>query len=128
MGAYIVRRLLSILPVMAVVAVFVFLLLHLAPGDPAAIMAGENATPDTIAQIREKLGLNEPLWKQFLVWIGALVRGDLGNSMYWGDPVATLIRQRAEPTISLAFTTHPRRRHPGAGHGRRRRGARRHLD
>ncbi len=105
MGAYIVRRLLSILPVMAVVAVFVFLLLHLAPGDPAAIMAGENATPDTIAQIREKLGLNEPLWKQFLVWIGALVRGDLGNSMYWGDPVATLIRQRAEPTISLAFTT-----------------------
>ena len=105
MGAYIVRRLLSMIPVVAVVAVFVFLLLRLAPGDPAAVMAGENATPEIIAQIRTKLGLDEPLWRQFLVFAGALLRGDLGNSMYWGDPVMTLIGQRAEPTIALACTT-----------------------
>jgi peptide/nickel transport system permease protein len=105
MGAYIVRRLLSMLPVMAVVAVFVFLLLRLAPGDPAAILAGDNATPETIAQIRTKLGLDAPLWQQFVVWVWALLRGDFGTSMYWGDPVLSLIRQRAEPTISLACTT-----------------------
>jgi peptide/nickel transport system permease protein len=105
MTAYIIRRLLSMLPVMAIVALFVFLLLHLAPGDPAAIMAGDNATPDNIAQIRQKLGLDEPIWKQFLVWIGSLAQGNLGNSMFWGDPVTTLIAQRAEPTISLAATT-----------------------
>jgi peptide/nickel transport system permease protein len=105
MTAYIIRRLLSMLPVMAIVALFVFLLLHLAPGDPAAIMAGDNATPDNIAQIRQKLGLDEPIWKQFLVWIASLAQGNLGNSMFWGDPVTTLIAQRAEPTISLALTT-----------------------
>jgi peptide/nickel transport system permease protein len=105
MTAYIIRRLLSMLPVMAIVALFVFLLLHLAPGDPAAIMAGDNATPDNIAQIRQKLGLDEPIWKQFLVWVASLAQGNLGNSMFWGDPVTTLIAQRAEPTISLAVTT-----------------------
>jgi len=105
MTAYIARRLLSMLPVMAIVALFVFLLLHLAPGDPAAIMAGDNATPDNIAQIRQKLGLDEPIWKQFVVWIASLAQGNLGNSMFWGDPVTTLIAQRAEPTISLAVTT-----------------------
>jgi peptide/nickel transport system permease protein len=105
MTAYIARRLLSMLPVMAIVALFVFLLLHLAPGDPAAIMAGDNATPDNIAQIRQKLGLDEPIWKQFVVWVVSLAQGNLGNSMFWGDPVTTLIAQRAEPTISLAATT-----------------------
>jgi peptide/nickel transport system permease protein len=105
MTAYIARRLLSMLPVMAVVALFVFLLLHLAPGDPAAIIAGDNASPENIAQIRKKLGLDEPVWKQFLVWVTSLSQGDLGRSMFWNDPVTTLIRQRAEPTISLACTT-----------------------
>jgi peptide/nickel transport system permease protein len=105
MISYILRRLLSMLPVMAVVAVFVFLLLHLAPGDPAAIIAGDNATPDNIAMIRERLGLDEPLWKQFLVWIWSLLQGDLGRSMFWNEPVMKLVAQRAEPTISLALTT-----------------------
>lgn len=105
MTAYIVRRLLLTLPVMGLVALFVFLLLHLAPGDPAAIMAGDNATPDAIAEIRGKLGLDEPLWKQFLVWFANLATGDLGRSMFWGDPVITLIGQRAAPTVSLAATT-----------------------
>ena len=105
MTAYIVRRLLLTIPVMALVAIFVFLLLHLAPGDPTAIMAGDNASPESITEIRRKLGLDEPLWKQFLVWFGSLATGDLGRSMFWGDKVTTLIAQRAEPTISLAATT-----------------------
>jgi peptide/nickel transport system permease protein len=105
MTAYIIRRLLMTIPVMGLVAVFVFLLLHLAPGDPAAIMAGDNASPESIADIRRKLGLDEPLWRQLLVWLANLASGDLGRSMFWGDPVTTLIAQRAEPTISLAVTT-----------------------
>src|SRR5438309_11491904 len=105
MTAYIIRRLLSMLPVMAIVALFVFLLLHLAPGDPAAIMAGDNATADNIAKIRTQLGLDQPVWWQFLTWIGTLLRGDLGRSMFWGDSVFSLVAQRAPPTISLALTT-----------------------
>src|SRR5579864_8166527 len=105
MIAYIARRLLSMLPVVAIVAMFVFLLLHLAPGDPAAIIAGDNATPQNIAQIRKALGLDEPIWRQFLVWAGSLLHGDLGRSMFWNEPVATLIGQRTEPTLSLALAT-----------------------
>ncbi|WP_341895349.1 ABC transporter permease [Ferrovibrio terrae] len=105
MTAYIIRRLLMTIPVMGLVAVFVFLLLHLAPGDPAAIMAGDNASPESIMEIRHKLGLDEPLWRQLVVWLASLASGDLGRSMFWGDPVTTLIAQRAEPTISLAVTT-----------------------
>lgn len=105
MTAYIIRRLLLTIPVMALVAVFVFLLLHLAPGDPAAIMAGDNASPENIVEIRRKLGLDEPLWKQFFLWFSNLATGDLGRSMFWGDSVWSLIAQRAEPTVSLAATT-----------------------
>ncbi len=105
MTGTILRRLLSMLPVMGIVAICVFLLLHLAPGDPASIIAGENATPENIARIRTQLGLDQPVWKQFLVWLVALVQGDLGTSMFWGDPVSSLIAQRAEPTVSLAITT-----------------------
>lgn len=105
MTAYIIRRLLMTIPVMGLVAVFVFFLLHLSPGDPAAIMAGDNASPESIMEIRRKLGLDEPLWRQLVVWLASLATGDLGRSMFWGDPVTTLIAQRAEPTISLAITT-----------------------
>ncbi len=105
MTGTILRRLLSMLPVMGIVAICVFLLLHLAPGDPASIIAGENATPENIARIRTQLGLDQPVWKQVLVWLVALVQGDLGTSMFWGDPVSSLIAQRAEPTVSLAITT-----------------------
>ncbi len=105
MTAYIIRRLLMTIPVMGLVAVFVFFLLHLSPGDPAAIMAGDNASPENILEIRRKLGLDEPLWRQLVVWLANLASGDLGRSMFWGDPVITLIAQRAEPTISLALTT-----------------------
>lgn len=105
MIGYILRRLLSMIPVMFVVAITVFLMLHLAPGDPAAMMAGDNATSDTIDAIRRKLGLDEPLWKQFVIWVWHLMQGDLGQSLFWTQSVASLIGQRAEPTISLALTT-----------------------
>jgi peptide/nickel transport system permease protein len=105
MIAYIVRRLLATIPVMLLVAVIVFLLVHLAPGDPASVIAGDNATSDQIARIRATLGLDEPLWRQFIIWISHVVQGDLGQSLFWNRPVAELILQRAEPTISLALTT-----------------------
>lgn len=105
MAAYIIRRLLSTIVVMTIVAVFVFLLLHLAPGDPAAIIAGDNATSDQIATIRKKLGLDDALPVQFVRWAGAVVRGDLGVSIYTNASVLEMIAQRLEPTISLAVTT-----------------------
>jgi len=104
-AAYIIRRLLATIPVMVVVAVVVFLLVHLSPGDPAAIIAGDNATPEQVRLIRAKLGLDEPLWTQFAIWSWAVLRGDLGVSIFSNLPVATLILQRAEPTVALALTT-----------------------
>jgi peptide/nickel transport system permease protein len=105
MTAYLVRRLLATIPVMMVVAVVVFSLIHIAPGDPAAIIAGDNVTPKQIAEIRARLGLDEPLWRQFALWITNLTQGDLGTSIFSGRPVTALIAQRAEPTIALATTT-----------------------
>jgi peptide/nickel transport system permease protein len=105
MIAYIVRRLLATIPVMLLVAIIVFLLVHLTPGDPASVIAGDNATSDQIALIRASLGLDEPLWRQFAIWIVRVLQGDLGRSLFWNQTVAELILQRAEPTISLAMTT-----------------------
>jgi peptide/nickel transport system permease protein len=105
MIAYVVRRLVSLFVVMALVGVCVFLLLHLAPGDPAAIIAGDNATPDQIASIRAHLGLDEALPLQFLRWSTAVLSGDLGVSIFSNTPVTTLIGQRLEPTVSLALAT-----------------------
>ncbi len=105
MLAYIIRRLGSTVLVMGIVGVFVFLLLHLSPGDPAAIVAGDNASPAQIAQIRERLGLDDPLPIQFVRWAGAVVQGDLGVSIFSNEPVLKLIGERLEPTVSLALTT-----------------------
>lgn len=105
MMAYIIRRLLATIPVMAIVGVFVFMLLHLSPGDPAAIIAGDNATEANIALIRNRLGLDRPLYEQFASWVWQTLHGDLGVSMFSNLPVTTLVMQRAEPTIALAFTT-----------------------
>jgi peptide/nickel transport system permease protein len=105
MLSYLIRRLLSTIVVMTVVAVFVFLLLHLSPGDPAAIIAGDNATAEQIASIRKKLGLEDALLLQFWRWAASVVQGDLGVSIYSSIPVTTLISQRLEPTLSLALTT-----------------------
>lgn len=105
MPAYFLKRILAVIPVMGVVAIFVFLLLRLTPGDPAAIIAGDMATPEQLAKIRAALGLNEPLLTQFFSWIGTVLRGDLGTSLISGTPVTTLIGQRLEPTLSLAVMT-----------------------
>lgn len=105
MLSYIIRRLLGVIPVVLVVGVFVFSLLHLTPGDPAAIIAGDNATPENIARIRANLGLDRPLLKQFASWGWATVRGDLGVSMFSNIPVNTLVEQRIGPTLSLTVTT-----------------------
>jgi peptide/nickel transport system permease protein len=105
MLAYIIRRLGSTVLVMGIVGVFVFLLLHLSPGDPAAIVAGDNASPEQIAQIRERLGLDDPLPVQFFRWAAAVVQGDLGVSIFSNEPVLKLIGERLEPTVALTTTT-----------------------
>ena len=105
MTAYIVRRLLATIPVMVVVALFVFLLLHLTPGDPAAVIAGDDASPVDIEAIRRKLGLDRPIWEQFGIYVGNLLRGDLGTSIFSNLPVLTLGQQRLEPSLVLAVST-----------------------
>jgi peptide/nickel transport system permease protein len=104
-GRFILGRLLATIPVMGVVATIVFLLLRLAPGDPAAILAGDAASPEQIAAIRARLGLDQPILVQFADWIWRLLRGDLGTSIISNQPVAKLIGERIEPTLSLAATT-----------------------
>src|SRR2546425_441607 len=99
----ILRRLVATIPVMGVVAIAVFALLHVTPGDPAVIIAGDYATSEDIAKIRAKLGLDQPFLTQVGIWLGRIVRGDLGTSIYSGLPVATLIGQRAEATIALTL-------------------------
>jgi len=103
--AYIIRRMLATIPVMGVVAIFVFSLLYLSPGDPAVIIAGDTATLDDIARIREKLGLDQPFYIQFGTWVWNLLHGDLGISIFTNLPVAKLIQQRLEPTVALTIAT-----------------------
>jgi peptide/nickel transport system permease protein len=102
---YILRRFLSTLPVMAVVAVVVFLLIHLSPGDPAALIAGDLASVEDIEKLRAALGLDLPLWQQFAIWLGKLFTGDLGTSIFTQVPVTQLLGQRLEPTVSIAVLT-----------------------
>jgi peptide/nickel transport system permease protein len=99
------RRLLAVIPVLLVVSVVVFLLLRLSPGDPAAVIAGNNATAEDIVQIRAQLGLDRNLASQYGIWMGRVLQGDLGYSYYLGKPVLALIAQRVEPTLSLALGT-----------------------
>jgi peptide/nickel transport system permease protein len=102
---FIARRLIAIVPVLTVVAVFVFLMLRLTPGDPAAVIAGDNATSDQIAMIRTKLGLDLPIWQQFAIWIGDVLRGNFGESFFFKKTVVELISQRLEPTLALSIFT-----------------------
>jgi len=102
---YIGRRLLATLPVMTGVAVVVFMLLRLTTGDPAAIIAGDNATSQDVAAIRSKLGLDRPIVQQFVIWVGSVLRGDLGESFFFKKQVSELIAERVEPTLALATCT-----------------------
>lgn len=105
MGLYILKRCLSTIPVMVLVGFIVFALLYVAPGDPAEILAGDNATPEQIAAVRQSLGLDQPFSTRFLAWLGDIVRGDLGVSILSRKPVTELIAARLEPTISLMVLT-----------------------
>jgi peptide/nickel transport system permease protein len=105
MYGYFFRRLLGTVPVMLVVAVFIFLMLRLTPSDPAAVIAGDNATTEQVAQIRTQLGLDRPMVEQFFIWSGKVLRGDLGESFFFKKTVASLIGERIEPTLSLALFT-----------------------
>lgn len=102
---FLLARLLATLPVLVVVAVVVFLILRLTPGDPAAIIAGDSATTEQIEQIRKSLGLDQSLIVQFGIWSSHLLRGDLGQSFFFRMPVTELIGQRIEPTVALALCT-----------------------
>jgi peptide/nickel transport system permease protein len=105
MLTFILRRVLATVPVLVVVALLVFLMLRLTPGDPAVVLAGDAATPEQIERIRAQLGLDQPIWTQFVVWVGQILTGNLGTSIFTGLPVTTLIGQRLEPTLMLTLTT-----------------------
>lgn len=105
MGFYLFKRILATIPVMLFVAIFIFLLLRLTPGDPAAIIAGDFATQAQIDEIRQELGLSEPVLKQFVIWIGNVLQGEFGESFYFKKQVSELIVARIEPTLSLSLVT-----------------------
>ena len=102
---FLLRRIVAVLPVLFVVSLVVFLILRLAPGDPAAVIAGNSATNEDIAKIQVQLGLDRSIPVQYGIWMGNVFQGDLGFSYYLNKPVTELIAQRVEPTLSLAFGT-----------------------
>ncbi len=105
MLSYLIRRVLATIPVIGMVAFFVFSLLYLTPGDPAAVIAGDIATNEDIERIRQKLGLDQPFLTRFGTWTWGVLQGDLGISIFTNLPVTQLIGQRVEPTLSLAICT-----------------------
>jgi len=105
MLSYILRRILSAVPVMAIVALFVFRLLYIAPGDPAVVIAGDQASPADVERIRQSLGLDQPFLVQFGTWLWHILHFDLGTSIFTNLPVSSLIAQRIEPTLSLMAIT-----------------------
>mgnify|MGYP001188783528 CR=1 FL=1 len=103
MGSYILKRVLSMIPVLFIVATIVFFLIHLVPGDPAAVILGPEATPQEVEQLREQLGLNKPIYEQFFSWFVGLFQGDLGDSIYMRKPVLEAFSDHIGPTLSLAL-------------------------
>lgn len=105
MFGYVLRRLVSTIPVMLIVAVLVFLMLRLTPGDPAAVIAGDNANDQQVEMIRQQLGLDKPLIVQLVIWLGSILHGDFGQSFFFKKTVVSLIADRIEPTLALATCT-----------------------
>jgi peptide/nickel transport system permease protein len=105
MLSHVIRRIVATIPVMAVVALFVFSLLYIAPGDPAAVIAGDQASPADVERIRASLGLDRPFVVRFGEWLWLILHGDLGTSIFTNLPVAAMIAQRIEPTLSLMVVT-----------------------
>ena len=103
MMSYILRRLVMLVPVLIVVGVVVFGLVHLTPGDPAAVILGDRATPEDIARLRTQLGLNDPLPVQFVRWFSNMLRLDFGESIFLGEPVTQALLNRVQPTVLLTL-------------------------
>ncbi len=102
MRRYVIRRSLTIIPVLLGVSVLVFGFVHLIPGDPATTMLGERATPERVAEVRARLGLDRPIFEQYLIYVGKVLHGDLGVSIVRGDPVLIDILRRFPATVELA--------------------------
>ncbi|OXM88359.1 ABC transporter permease [Paenibacillus rigui] len=103
MKTYILGRLLSLIPVILIVAVVIFFVIHLTPGDPAAVMLGPEASPDEVEKLRHGLGLDLPIWKQFIIWFTGVFKGNLGMSIFLKEPVLKLFLDHLGPTLSLAI-------------------------
>lgn len=103
MKAYILKRLLSIIPVLLLVSIIAFMIIHLIPGDPASVILGEEATPEEVESLREELGLNLPIYEQFIRWFAGLFQGDFGDSIYMNMPVLEAFIGHIGPTLSLAL-------------------------
>lgn len=102
MKKYLIKRLLTVIPVLFVVSLLIFSLVHLAPGSPAQAILGDQASTEDVARLAERMGLNDPLPAQYFRWLGGLFRGDLGVSYGSGEPVATLLKNSFLPTVNLA--------------------------
>lgn len=105
MGLFLIKRILAAIPVLFMVAVIVFLVLRLAPGDPAVMIAGDNATEEQLAALREAMGLNQPLIQQLFIWLQRVLQGDLGMSLISGLPVLDMVVDRFGPTLALSIST-----------------------
>ncbi len=100
---YIIKRIISLIPVLLVVSIVIFMITHLTPGGPAAVLLGIEATQEEIDALNEKLGYNDPLLTQYSRWMGNVIKGDLGNSIFMKQPVSTAIAEHLGPTLSLAI-------------------------
>lgn len=105
MLAYTAKRLLTLIPTLLAASALVFLFIHLIPGDPASILLGDTATPEEVAQLTREMGLDQPLWVQYFVWLGNVLQGDLGTSVFFKTPVLSVIAAGAETSILLASMT-----------------------
>ena len=105
MPAFIIKRLLSLIPTLLAASMLVFLFIHLIPGDPAAVLLGDTATPEEIAQLTAEMGLDRPIYIQYLHWLGNLLQGDMGTSIFFSEPVTSVISDGAETSVLLALMT-----------------------
>lgn len=105
MLVYTIKRLLALIPTLLAASILVFLFIHLIPGDPAAILLGDSATPEEVAALTREMGFDEPIWKQYLLWLGNVLQGDLGTSVFFREPVLSVIGSGAETSILLASMT-----------------------
>ena len=103
--AYVAKRLVTMIPVLVILSILVFALIHLIPGDPAQVILGQDATPAALEAMRQQLGLNQPIVMQYFTWVGHVLQGNLGHSLLDGEPVTHLILQRLPVTVELAVGT-----------------------